>query len=477
MPLSTLSILSITVTTCIAFIFMGMLWAWIRTVDGYRRGETLLPTSTPRKDVPWKEGSVTLAALGVFFVPVLVVQVYFALFGPPISFEEQLRRLRAESALRFSLQLIPSIEGVQSLPSSGKNLVIVAKSDKAIYLRIFDEAGKQVQDTNETKLNSEAKAFKDLKTQLTELWPPHELSKSETRGVLNNVMSLLDYPRFQLLSPADLMLISSIANTLLLIGIPLLLQATSRANLADFGLTRTAFAAQARFGVWAFLLFSPVVYSINGLMVVLSKALGYEPIKHPLEEMVRKEFSGWTALLAVISGVVLAPLAEELFFRGVFQSWLSKAIRRGRKRNVPDLEADAGSVLAGLPSESGTHGNSPVPDLVYDDVGLKPLKFWPILLTSAFFALVHAEQWPAPVPLFVLSLGLGLVYKVSGSLVSSIVMHALFNSLSTLFLFYMLLNPPAAELKKTVSETQKLSRPSNAIERSAQVVGLRSIGL
>ncbi len=63
----------------------------------------------------------------------------------------------------------------------------------------------------------------------------------------------------------------------------------------------------------------------------------------------------------------------------------------------------------------------------------------PVILTSALFALLHVEQWPAPLAIFFLSLGLGTVYQRSGSLVASFVIHALFNGFSTLLLFATLL--------------------------------------
>ena len=63
-----------------------------------------------------------------------------------------------------------------------------------------------------------------------------------------------------------------------------------------------------------------------------------------------------------------------------------------------------------------------------------------IVLTSLFFAALHAPQWPAPIPLFLLSLGLGIVYLRTGSLLATICMHAIFNGISMLTLFYATLS-------------------------------------
>ena len=62
-----------------------------------------------------------------------------------------------------------------------------------------------------------------------------------------------------------------------------------------------------------------------------------------------------------------------------------------------------------------------------------------IVLTSLIFAALHAAQWPAPIPLFLLAVGLGVVYQRTGSLLAPIVMHAVFNGFSTLMLFFVAL--------------------------------------
>ena len=48
-------------------------------------------------------------------------------------------------------------------------------------------------------------------------------------------------------------------------------------------------------------------------------------------------------------------------------------------------------------------------------------------------------QWPAPLAIFFLSVGLGAVYQRTGSLIASFVMHALFNGLGTMMLFLAIL--------------------------------------
>jgi hypothetical protein len=77
----------------------------------------------------------------------------------------------------------------------------------------------------------------------------------------------------------------------------------------------------------------------------------------------------------------------------------------------------------------------------------------PVLLTSALFAAVHLPQWPAPIAIFFLSVGLGVVYQRTGSLIASFVMHALFNGFSTLILFQAVLLGRPADLKSAPTAT------------------------
>ena len=94
-------------------------------------------------------------------------------------------------------------------------------------------------------------------------------------------------------------------------------------------------------------------------------------------------------LLVVLLAVVVAPLVEEMLFRGILQSMLRSYI------DWPWLAISGCSVL---------------------------------------FAAVHPEMahWPA---LFVLSMGIGYAYEKSGSLWQAIFVHAMFNGWTVLSVF------------------------------------------
>jgi membrane protease YdiL (CAAX protease family) len=94
-------------------------------------------------------------------------------------------------------------------------------------------------------------------------------------------------------------------------------------------------------------------------------------------------------VLIIITAIVIAPVVEEMLFRGLFQSMIRGLIGRA----------------------------------------------WvAIILTSVLFALLHPwTHWPA---LFVLAMCLGYSYEKSGSLLRPIFIHAFFNASSVISVLY-----------------------------------------
>lgn len=292
------------------------------------------------------------------------------------------------------------------------------------------------------------------------------------------------------LSFTEQMLLVSLINGVLLVLVPALLALAARSwsVLRHLGIERAGLGRDLRAGALAFLLMTPVVYLIQGAAVLV-----WKPHKHPLEKMVLENPTAGIALLAFVSAVILAPAAEELVFRGIIQGWLAGLFLRPRAGNLtaepgPDDLGDPIDMVVGgqdagaipgviqgslvwppAPHPSGRGWGSgdggqdlPPESTVTPDVPAPagPTRWaraMPVVLTSAFFAAVHAPQWPAPIAIFLLSLGLGAVYQRTGSVLASFTMHALFNGLSTLMLFYATLSgaqpgapEPPAPVKKAV---------------------------
>jgi membrane protease YdiL (CAAX protease family) len=259
-------------------------------------------------------------------------------------------------------------------------------------------------------------------------------------------------------SPSELMALSVVVNSALLVLLPLLLRRTCGARLRDFGISFQGWWKQAALGFGATLAAAPIVYLIQFTALKV-----WENHEHPLQKMLMKEFSPGTAELAILSAVIAAPLFEELFFRGIIQSWLVRLTyrRAGAIATPPvaDIAAKASSDRWPVPGEDRPPDaagpaagefltgpvdarHSPEPELA------RSLPWIGIGATSLLFALVHGPQWPAPLGLFVLAMIIGTVYARTGSLIAAIFMHATFNGISTLMLFCGVLVSDVNESKK-----------------------------
>lgn len=111
-----------------------------------------------------------------------------------------------------------------------------------------------------------------------------------------------------------------------------------------------------------------------------------DPVAHEMLKMLREEYSVSLLVNLIISAVILAPLVEEIVFRGVFQTSLLRLFN-GRR--------------------------------------------WPtILIASAVFAVIHwaVVPWQGLIPLFTLGVIWGVLYERTGSLLPPILAHAVFNA-------------------------------------------------
>jgi len=107
------------------------------------------------------------------------------------------------------------------------------------------------------------------------------------------------------------------------------------------------------------------------------------PLKHELLEIMDKSPGPLIKILIAVGAVIVAPLFEELLFRGHLQTLLSRVTRQ------PWLA---------------------------------------VIVTSILFALVH--HWSIWLPIFTLSLCLGYMYERTANLWVTVLMHAMFNGFS-----------------------------------------------
>ncbi len=259
------------------------------------------------------------------------------------------------------------------------------------------------------------------------------------------------------LSMTEQMVIGAAIDVILLFMLPLLLIATTRSPLRDLGLSFTRWWQQAAVGIVALLAIQPVVYGVQFAMTTI-----WENHTHPLQKMVLEEFSPGVPQLSILLAVVVAPVFEEIMFRGIIQSWLIRLGTVGRHKRMkaeaenaaitpideltpdPDWDARPAPLVKELAADSETMP-SPQPEAVDGKLGRRRAEMAGIVLTSLIFAAVHGPQWPAPIPLFILSVVIGYVYQRTGSLIAAICMHAAFNGFSTILLLGILLSPQSAQ--------------------------------
>ncbi len=257
-------------------------------------------------------------------------------------------------------------------------------------------------------------------------------------------------------SPEDLrVLMLGVLAANVLVGIcgPLWLWLGRGADAADLGISTPDLAGDLRRGAVAFAAISVPVYAIQMVLVQ------FFPSHHPLVQLLLETQDSATVVLSVVIAAVAAPIVEELLFRLVLQGGLETAEARAlaavdppqpiatsaMEPDAPGLTdnvyaaphaSDGPASASGNPAEVPP-GSSPsdTPEIVTSELpkariwGL-PMGIWPILISSALFALMHWQHGPDPIPLFVLAAGLGYLYRQTHRLLPSIVVHILLNSCS-----------------------------------------------
>lgn len=199
----------------------------------------------------------------------------------------------------------------------------------------------------------------------------------------------------------------------------------------DLGLTLRRLPRGMAMGLIGFIIVVPPLFVLMQLLDLIYRAFHYQhPTEHPLLHTLGQK-PGATATVSILIGTcVIAPVAEELFFRGYLQTLIRHLFYRLSTRRAEPT---------GFPVISPATDTGREPAVQREPLSKGAQTWMAIVVTSALFASVH-PGWTWPI-IFALALCLGYAYERTGNLWVSITIHAGFNIFSTA-LFLMGLYAP-----------------------------------
>lgn len=201
-------------------------------------------------------------------------------------------------------------------------------------------------------------------------------------------------------------------------------------TMGEWGWRSTGWASlwgTLRAGGLAFLLLvPPVVLLHHGL----SQLYEYQHSTLDLVEQLKAD-GAWPQLAWLgFQTAIWTPVVEEIAFRSVIQGFITQIVVHSREplRWILGPIQTAPARWLGLSAAAEFLRSLKRPELVE---AFGSIRFWvPIVVTSLLFALAHYGQGPAPISLYLLSIGLGFLYRTTGNILLCIVVHALLNGLT-----------------------------------------------
>jgi membrane protease YdiL (CAAX protease family) len=212
------------------------------------------------------------------------------------------------------------------------------------------------------------------------------------------------------------------------------------------GLDPSKLSAGMRQGAIAAAVVIPLTYLVAMLSQMLYLHLQYQhPPEHDLLKILTEPTPAphpFAHVMLVISATVVAPFCEEFMFRGHLQTVIRRAlivISTPLQRPQPQFRMLPAGYSPQTIADAAPAMPVPSPIPVAPIAPLRPpvWQTWlAIAFTSVLFAIAHWDAhsphplWMAP-PIFCLSLGLGYCYERTGNLWSNMLVHCIFNSVST----------------------------------------------
>jgi membrane protease YdiL (CAAX protease family) len=208
----------------------------------------------------------------------------------------------------------------------------------------------------------------------------------------------------------------------------LLVQVLHRCSWQDRGWVASKWRGDVRLGIVAFVMLAPPVY---GLQLLLTQ---YFESKHPLVEAIRDNPTLPLVLASGLLAVIAAPIVEEYLLRVLLQGWLEKLAASHEDpvsltlgQGPYDHSAAEDATAADQPTQPVDEPRSDGPPV---GTAADQPPMWPVFVSSLVFAAMHVAHGPDWIPLFVLAVGLGYLYRQTHRILPCIVVHFLLNACS-----------------------------------------------
>ena len=232
-------------------------------------------------------------------------------------------------------------------------------------------------------------------------WGLHELAVATVvvsglfilSGVAYAAFTQLTDKNFETLAPLILP-VELVLRIATLFGFAIFFKRRHIALASSLGLDSVTTRAALKWGAIFGLASLPPVGAVMLANDGFCRLIGIQPTEQPIADLFIATDSRIVLVTLTLFALVVAPAFEEFFFRGFA---------------YPALKERFGPVRA-------------------------------LVFVSAAFAASHLHG-PSFVPLFVLALGLGLAYELTGSLLTPVTMHAVFNGTMLVQLFYQRAHP------------------------------------
>jgi len=219
----------------------------------------------------------------------------------------------------------------------------------------------------------------------------------------------------------------------------------------DLGITLRHAGRDIAYGVVAFVMMAPIIYSIQLILVQ------WHPSEHDLIKSFRTNPTIEFYLVCAFSAAIAAPIFEEFVCRVLLQGLFERiavstsldealfALRPAPGSREIIVEQFSGERHAETPGDSNPY-LPPIAARLEDMDGSPDVEIeaaaslsWrqfalPILGSSLIFAALHWGNGLDPIPLFFLALGLGYLYQRTHRILPCLVVHFLVNALALVLL-------------------------------------------